>query len=247
MRLSLLIICQNEERRIGRALQSVRGVADEIVAVDGGSSDGTLRLLEEAGARVIRRPYDGTNRQKQAGLECCRGDYVLNLDADEELSPELAAEIARTDLAAAPAWRIAFVTLRNGTVLRRWRREYHVRLFRRGSALYDTSHEPHDRLLTDGPVNAFRHPVLHHSFGDWVEYEKRAMRYARLSAMAMRNRGQRATAADEWLRPAWKYFKVLLADGWVLSGADGFSYARLAAAETRWKYHWLRKGGPDTE
>ena len=91
--LSLAIVCKNNEPTIGRVLESVRGLATEIVAIDSGSTDGTIALLEAAGARVIRAEWRGHVATKQMALEACSHPWVLCLDSDEPVMPELAASI----------------------------------------------------------------------------------------------------------------------------------------------------------
>ena len=93
MRLSVSIVCKNSADTIGRTLDSVQGLADEIVAVDSGSTDATLDMLREAGARVIESPWLGYVKTKQLALDHCQGDWVLALDSDESPLPELIRSI----------------------------------------------------------------------------------------------------------------------------------------------------------
>lgn len=91
-KLSLAVITKNEESNIKRCIQSVP-FADEVIVVDSGSTDRTVQIAESLGAKVIEQPWLGFQGQKQLALEACRNDWVLSLDADEEVSPELASEI----------------------------------------------------------------------------------------------------------------------------------------------------------
>src|SRR5215468_6088436 len=91
--LSVSIVCRNNDRTIGRTIDSVAGLATEIVAVDSGSTDGTIPLLERHRARIIRTDWKGHVATKQMALEACTGDWVLSLDSDESLEPDLQASI----------------------------------------------------------------------------------------------------------------------------------------------------------
>ncbi|HEX9255058.1 MAG TPA: glycosyltransferase family 2 protein, partial [Candidatus Angelobacter sp.] len=93
MSLSVCIITLNEEANIGRTLKSVKDIADEIIVVDSGSTDTTVGLAREFGAKVFVEPWKGFARQKNSALEKATCDWILSLDADEEVSPELAASI----------------------------------------------------------------------------------------------------------------------------------------------------------
>src|SRR5947209_19702467 len=144
--LSIAIVALNEEANIGQVLESVRW-ANEIILVDSGSSDRTCDIAREYGARVILEPWRGYTGQKNYALELCTSDWVLSLDADEEVSPELAAEIR--GVLARPASLDGYAMARKNLFLGRWMRhggfypDPKLRLFRRGRA-YSTGRDPHD-------------------------------------------------------------------------------------------------------
>ena len=100
--LSIFIIAQNEADRIGRTIEAARGLSDDIVLVDSGSTDGTQALAEALGARVIFNAWPGYGQQKRFAEEQCRHDWLLNLDADEVVPPDLAAEISALFAAGTP-------------------------------------------------------------------------------------------------------------------------------------------------
>lgn len=93
--LSVALVCKNNADTIGRTLESVAGLASEIVAVDSGSTDGTLEILQAHNVRVIHSPWLGHIRTKQLALEACREEWVFSIDSDESVEPELAASIRR--------------------------------------------------------------------------------------------------------------------------------------------------------
>src|SRR5690349_18411994 len=158
--LSVAIVALNEEANLGRVLESVRW-ADEIVLVDSGSTDRTCDIARDAGARVILEPWRGYTGQKNYALELCTKDWVLSLDADEEVTAELAEEIR--GVLADPQAFAGYTMPRKNLFLGRWMRhggfypDPKLRLFRRGMA-YSTGRAPHDRFeMKDGqPVGRLR-------------------------------------------------------------------------------------------
>jgi glycosyltransferase involved in cell wall biosynthesis len=93
--LSVFIICKNEADRIGRTLEAVRGLSDDIVVVDSGSTDGTQALAAQLGARVVEHPFEGYGPQKRHAETLCRHPWLLNIDADEVIPPDLGRRSAR--------------------------------------------------------------------------------------------------------------------------------------------------------
>ena len=147
MTISVAIVAMDEEANIGRTLASVRW-ADEIVLVDSGSTDRTCEIAREHGARVVVEPWRGYVAQKQYAIELCTKDWVLLLDADEEVSPGLAEEIRAA--IANPNAASGYKLPRKNLFLGRWIRhggfypDPKLRLFRRGQG-FVTGHDPHDR------------------------------------------------------------------------------------------------------
>lgn len=153
-RLSAILIARNEERDLPACLESLRGVADEIVLVDSHSTNHTRDIAREHGARVIERDFAGFGPQKQYALEQAAGDWVLNIDADERLTPEFADDIRRA-LASSPTvngyelpFQVSFLgrRLRFGGCFR----EFHLRLFRRDKAHYAGA-KFHEGISVPGP------------------------------------------------------------------------------------------------
>jgi glycosyltransferase involved in cell wall biosynthesis len=167
MTLSVAIVAMDEEANIGRTLASVRW-ADEIVLVDSGSKDRTCEIARERGARVIVEPWRGYVAQKQYAIDLCTKDWVLLLDADEEVSAGLAEEI-RVAISGSNAANGYWLPRKN-FFLGRWIRhggfypDPKLRLFRRGQG-FVAGHDPHDRceLMPGVPQNTarFRNALLH--------------------------------------------------------------------------------------
>lgn len=161
------MIAQNEADRIGRLLASC-AFADEIVVVDSGSTDGTQAVCQKAGARVIFNPWAGYVAQKQFALEATTHEWILCLDADEEIPEALALEILQA-VAAAPPEVGGFSMPRLSRYLGRWIHhggwypDRKVRLIRRGRGVWQGVN-PHDKLVPDGKVGELSQPFLHYVY-----------------------------------------------------------------------------------
>lgn len=237
MKLSATLIARNEERDLPACLESLKGVADEIVLVDSGSTDRTLEIARAAGARVFQREWPGYGPQKQFALEQATGDWVLNLDADERLTPALAAEI-RALMNASPSaagYALPFRLFFMGRRLRfgRGARETHVRLFLREKASYP-ARAIHEGVTVEGPVGSLSGAVDHHSYRNFSEYLAKCDEYTGLIAAKKRASGARFSAWMHLRLPA-EFFARYVLKGGFLDGSAGFAYAALSAM-----YAWLK-------
>ena len=188
-RLSVVVIALNEEDRIRDCLASVAW-ADEIVVVDAGSDDKTVAIAREFTDHVVVHPWQGFAAQKNFGIERATGEWVLSLDADEQVEPELRAEIAAA--IENPRSFVGFRLARKNMMWGRWIRhgrlypDWQLRLFRRGRGRF-LDRAVHESVSVDGPVGRLSTPLLHYSYRDVSDFLRRADRYATL-------------AADEWSR-----------------------------------------------
>ncbi len=234
MNLSLSIVCKNSIATIGRTLDSVRGLVTEVVAVDSGSTDGTIELLERHGARVICSEWLGHIRTKQKALEACSGDWVLCLDSDESLEPELAAAIrAVVDDGSGHLSPSGFAmnrrTYYRGRPLRyAWQPEWRVRLVRRGHAAWG-GHDPHDVLaLTDGVPTRLLGHLRHDSFPTFAEHLRKQWHHASTMAASLHAAGRRGSYLRLLTSPTGAFVKQLVVKRGFLDGYPGW----LAAAST---------------
>jgi glycosyltransferase involved in cell wall biosynthesis len=236
-RLSAILIVKNEERDLPACLAALKGLADEIVVVDNRSTDRTRDIAAAAGARVFERDWPGYGPQKQFALEQASGEWVLNVDADERVTPALAAEIKRV-LAGFPGmdgYRIPFHLFFMGRRLRfgRGARESHVRLFRRDKTSYP-QRPIHEGVEVWGPLGTLRGAIEHHSYHDFSEYLKKCDEYTALLSGKKRAAGGRFSP---WmhLRLPFEFFLRYVFKGGFLDGSAGFTYAALSAF-----YAWLK-------
>jgi glycosyltransferase involved in cell wall biosynthesis len=187
--LSIFLIAKNEGGRIGRTLQAVAGLADEVIVVDSGSGDDTVAIAEAAGARVIvNAPFPGYGPQKRFAEEACRNDWVLNIDADEVVSPELRDEIGRlfaagTDMADAYEIRIIDMLPGETAPPPLAYSVSPVRLYRLSRGRYRNS-TVHDRVeLQAGARTArLKAPILHYSITSIGDQMEKLQRYSTMQA-----------------------------------------------------------------
>ena len=221
---SACVITQDEEHNIEACLASLAW-CDEIVVVDSGSRDRTCELAAAAGARVFERPWPGYAEQKQFAVEQARHDWILSLDADERLSPQLTAEIQGQQTEGFPAAayslprcsRYLGAWIRHGT----WYPDRSVRLFDRQRARWRSHrlHAIHESVEVDGPVVALQADLLHEPFRDISEHLATIDRYTTAIAQGLHAQGRRAHWWDVTLHPAaealrFLVFKQGLRDGW---------------------------------
>ncbi|MCB9840641.1 MAG: glycosyltransferase family 2 protein [Phycisphaeraceae bacterium] len=232
--LSAAIVCRNNEATIGRTLASLRGLAAEIVALDSGSTDGTIGLLEAAGARVQRVEWQGYNRTKQLAAEACTQEWMLNIDSDESVEPDLAGSVRA---ALAPGSRVddapgAYMVNRKvwyagGFLNHAWQPEWRVRLVRRdlfeggASALASfAGTEPHDELVVRSVrVERLAGTLRHDTIADMPRFLAGQLRLATLGAQARHAKGESGSRSRLLLSPAGALFKQLVLrsawrDGW---------------------------------
>ncbi len=198
--LSVALITLNEAANLPRTLESVIW-AQEIVVVDSGSTDATVEMARAAGAHVFTESWKGFAGQKNSAIGHATGDWILSLDADEEVSPELAREIQAL-LAGEPTfagYRIPRLNHFLGRPLRHggyWP-DPKLRLFRRGAARFQEQ-PVHETMLADGPVGRLNGHLIHHCYPTLADYKEHMSRYSTVAAQAIVDSG-RAGRSWPWL------------------------------------------------
>lgn len=232
MRISLVVITLNEERRLGAALESAREVVDEMLVCDSLSADGTVDLARSLGARVVSRAFEGYADQRNHAAQRTAHPWILALDADERLSVELRAEIQR--LRSSEPECAAFSMPRRSHYLGRWIRhsgwypDRKPRLYRRGLAEW-TGASVHERLRVQGEVRPLRGDLLHFGYENLEQHLDRIPRYARLAARERYARGERFSGLRCCLEPLARGLRGYLLRGGFLDGVPGFFIAALTA------------------
>lgn len=241
-RLSAILITRDEAADLPDCLASL-AFCDEIVVVDSGSSDATVEIARAAGAIVrVTDDWPGFGPQKQRALDLATGDFVLSIDADERIPPDLAEEIAaaigRGDRAG---WRIN----RRSTFLGRfllhggWYPDRILRLARRDAARF-TPDRVHERLEVAGEVGDLACDMIHHSYRSIDEVLEKGRRYALASAAERRARGKRGGLGVAVVRAEWAFLRHYVIKRGFLDGGHGFVAALAKGQETFWR--WLAVG-----
>jgi glycosyltransferase involved in cell wall biosynthesis len=235
-----MVIAKNEAKRIGACLDSL-SFCDEILVIDSGSTDGTLDIVKSKGARLIEHEWSGMNGQKDFGRQHSQGEWVLNLDADEVVTPELREEILaliENDDPSIGAYRIPF---RNH--FRQWwvRRcgyypDPHVRLLRRDRARWDATFPAHDRVLVDGAIGDLRGHIDHFSFDSMDHYLRKSAGYADAFARDALAKGRRSGPLTILIHTVFRFFKAYVLKGGFLEGSLGLTISGLQAIQAFQKY-----------
>jgi glycosyltransferase involved in cell wall biosynthesis len=230
-RLSVTIIAWNEEERLRACLESVAW-ADEILVIDAESTDKTVEVAREFTDRIWVRTWPGFAAQKNFALDQATGEWVLSLDADERVTPELQARIGRIVRANGPA--DGYSIPRKNIFWGAWVRhgglypDYQLRLFRRASGRFVDS-AVHESVVVEGRVETLAEPLLHHSYRGLEDFVTRSNRYSTLAAHEIVGRGGRAGLGDLALRPLGRFLSMYVLRRGFLDGWRGFVLAVLYA------------------
>ncbi len=237
MAFSVVLITQNAAAQLAECLASV-AFADEVVVVDTGSTDGTVPLAERYGARVVSKEWLGFGRQKQFAVEQAANDWVLCLDADERVSPELAASLVREMGApAAPVYRMP----RRNRFLGRWLRhgegypDLSARLFDRRQARWSDD-VVHEKVLYTVTPGLLQGDLLHESAEDIGRYLDKQNRYTMLAAAELHRRGQHAGMIELVFSPMLRFLKFYVLRLGFLDGLPGLVHISIGCMNSFMKY-----------
>jgi glycosyltransferase involved in cell wall biosynthesis len=243
MTLSVVVIARNEAANLRACLASV-AFADELVVVDNGSTDGTPAIARECGARVLETAdWPGFGPQKNRALALASCDWVLSLDADERVTPELGAQIqAAMASGTATAFEIPRLTRFCGQWIHHcgWTPDHVLRLFRRGTARFSDD-LVHERVVTDSGVRKARlaSPLLHDSYPTPTHYWRKLEAYSQAWAVQHHARGRRTSMARAGAAAAAAFVRSYLLRLGFLDGAMGFAVCTMQAQAAFGKYFAL--------
>lgn len=243
--ISAFIVCCNEEKQIRRCLASVAW-CDEVVVVDSGSKDSTLAICNEFTNKIFHRPWSGYVEQKRHALSLCSSTWILNLDADEEVSPELRDEILGVlerdavksdDINGYHLSRVVYY-------LHRWWRkggwypEYRLRLCRRSTTSWG-GEDPHEKAIVSGNTTRMTGELRHYTYEDIAYQVGRVNTLSSNAAVTLDRKGKRASIADIIVRPLIRFVKFYFFKGGYREGVAGFIVAWLEATQVLLKYSKL--------
>jgi glycosyltransferase involved in cell wall biosynthesis len=239
MPLSVIIITKNEAACIRRCITSVSW-ADEIIVVDSGSTDNTVEICRELGAKVtVTSDWPGFGAQKNRALGLATQDWVLSLDADEWVTAELRDEIlaAIKTPGAIPAYRMPRLSSFCGTYLKHggWWPDHVLRLFRKDSARFSDD-LVHERVIINGEVATLKYHLMHESFRDLDQVLAKMNAYSSAGARMMHARGRRSSLFTALLRGGWAFFRAYILRAGFLDGSAGFIQAVAHGEGTYYRY-----------
>jgi glycosyltransferase involved in cell wall biosynthesis len=244
--LSVVLAVYNEEENLGRCLASVKDIADEVIIVDGGSTDRTVEIAKKYGAVVISTtnpPIFHINKQK--ALDAAHGEWILQLDADEAISKPLSKEIM--DTISSGFVPNGYFIARHNYFLGNWLRkggqypDYVIRLFRRGAGKFPQK-SVHEQIEIDGHVGHLDNAMEHYSYTSISQYWNKACAYIKLSASEIQkkpNNKSLVTALSYMVvKPLVTFFSIFVRHKGFVDGWRGFLYAFFSALHFP-KAYWL--------
>ena len=239
MSLSVILITKNEEANLKECLESV-SFADEIIVVDSQSSDKTQEIAQSFGAKLeITSDWPGFGPQKNRALNLATQKWVLSIDADERVTPELKEEILAviSSKDAANCYAIPRSSWYCGRFMKHsgWYPDYVDRLFKRGTAKF-SDHLVHERLLPDGSVAKLKNHFLHYSFKDFSQVLKKVDAYSTASAEQAYLKGKRSSVGKAIGHGLWAFIRTYFLRLGFLDGSQGLALAISNAEGTYYRY-----------
>ena len=239
--LTAILIACNEELDLPRTLASLQGVADETIVVDSGSTDRTCEIARAFGARVYARQLDSFAEQKNYAASFALNDWLLAIDCDEELSPELRSSILawKQRTADKPGYDFPRRTNYLGGWIRHsgWYPDYKVRLYRRDRGKF--ADVVHEAVTLDGPAGRLKGDLLHYTMRSYAEHKAKLDFFSTMAAEDMFTHARRSWRAAMIFAPPWTVFQRLVFQLGVLDGRRGWLIAWLSATYIYTKYRKL--------
>jgi len=249
VRLSVVIVCKDEQRTIGRVLESVKPLAWEVILIDSGSTDKTKDIALSYGVTPIHQDWLGYAAQKNLAISKTTGDWYLSLDADEEITPALAEEIKATFAKGVPegvnGYKIPRLFYIGETLVKRggFYPDSQLRLIRKGSGQFK-DRIVHESISITGQAIELHTAMNHYAYRDVDHYEQTMDKYARLSAdhyFSQEFKPWRASIINETIHPVWTFFYRYIVRQGFLDGALCLKLNLIYADYVRKKIYYLRK------
>ena len=245
MSLSVVIITYNEQKNIARCLASVQNVADEILVIDSYSTDDTQNICQQFNVRFLQHEFKGYGEQKQYAVGMATFDYILSLDADEELSPELQRAIVQEKL----NWKSDCYTFNRKTFYCLkpimhcgWYPDKQMRLFNRRSARWD-DRKVHEKILiaeSTKPIH-LTGDLNHYTCSSITEHQEKERKYARMNAEILIHKNKRILPGIPYIKGIFRFFKIYVLKLGILDGYYGFVISKTLATSSYWKYKWAQQ------
>ena len=243
--LSVVIITFNEERNLGRCLESIKDIADEIVIVDSNSTDRTLEIAKAYNAVVFQHPFVGYGEQKNYATSVASNDWIISLDADEALTPELTRSIAEFKKNPTySVYQVSRLTNYCGKWIKHcgWYPDKQTRIYNRtkGKWIERKVHEFWHLDDPNGHVGSLKGDLLHYSFTTINEHLKKIEKYSELAAREAVENGKNANMFMIYFSPKWHFINEYFFKLGFLDGFYGYTICRLSVYATFLKYSKIK-------
>jgi glycosyltransferase involved in cell wall biosynthesis len=244
-RVSVLIVAKDEAHNLAECLAAAGWADERVVVVDAASRDATLAIARREADVVAVRAFDDFASQRNAALAMATGDWVLSVDADERITPGLAAEVRRVIADGASSHRGYRVPIRSEILGRPFaysgtQHDHPLRLFRRDSGRWVGL--VHETVELDGPASSVRGELRHKTIPTMSAFLAKIDRYTTLEAAGLAGAGQPFRPADLTVRPAWTFLKLYVLKQGFRDGVEGFVFclfSGVSAAVRAWKHREL--------
>lgn len=244
-KVSGLIITFNEEKNIQEILENFN-FCDEIIVVDSFSTDKTVAIASQnPKVKIISNQFEDFTKQRNIALDAAKNDWVLFLDGDERITPELRQEIL--DELRKPQKKDAYYFYRkfyfagkpinySGT-----QTDKNFRLFRKSKCRYVSEKKVHETLLVNGKIGVFNNKLLHFSVSDYESYRKKMIHYGQLKGQELFTKGKKYSIATQYIKSAFKFFKTYILRMGFMDGKEGYQLSVLQTLSVFETYESLKK------
>lgn len=242
MKISATIITLNEAKNLPRCLQSLQGVADEVIVVDSGSRDSTLEIARASGALVVTQPWLGYVGQKNFAISQATHDWILSVDADEELSEELRHSLRslKHQIDHPSGYVISRIVEYQGKKIYYgdWFPDRLVRLFQKSKSQFEGG-DVHERLKIEGTTKRLNGFLWHYTYENPEDRQRRLYSYATLWLKSAIRKNKKVHFCSPWIHAGWRFLRGYFLKQGFRNGALGLEIAWGNATEVYWKYQLL--------
>lgn len=244
--ISALLITLNEEKNIDEVLENLSFVG-EIIVVDSYSTDNTIQKINEhKDVKLIQREFKNYTDQKEFALTQAKNDWILFLDADERITPELKKEILEITDSNNPSVSAYYFTRQfmfKGQILRfsGWQTDKNYRLFKKSKVQFDKEKIVHETLLVDGESATLKNKLIHYSYSDYKDYKGKMVKYGEMKALEEFRKGKKARFYHFLFRPFYKFFNHYILRLGILDGKKGIIICYLNALGVYSRYKRLKQ------
>ncbi len=239
--ISVAVIVKNEAENLPQMLKSISWV-DEIIILDTGSQDNTIAIAKNAGCKVYESPWLGFGKCKQLAVEYCSHDWVLSLDADEVVTPQLQEkliEISKSDSYCA-GYRIKRKSFYLNKMIKYcgWNKDYTLRFFRKDKGKFNDK-MVHESVQIDGEIGYIKEHLLHYTYPTINSHLEKMVLYSDLASKSLFSKGKKSSLTGAYCKANWKFITMYILKFGFLDGKTGFLLSYNSAMGVFWKYSKL--------